>query len=458
MYGYSLLAACFALFGCGPETSPSTEPGAHAALDLITADGLRTHVEFLSDDAREGRLTGEPGYDAAAAYVAEQFAAIGVAPAGTDGWYQAVSLRHFKIDTESARFVIHRDGEDLPLRYRDDFAISADEVRSENSVRAEVVYVGHGVHAPDEGYSDYDGVDVRGKIVAFFDGAPPMIEGDAGSHYSSGRNKAEEAVARGAVGIISLRSRKAEERKAWDETKKQFGKRPSTTWVSKDGRAAGYYPEIQGAAWLSIESSERLFGMSPMSYAEAHEASLGNVPRSANLGVEVSISVRSDHAELTSPNVIGVVRGSDPGLAKEYVVYSAHLDHVGVIPDDDGGDSIYNGMYDNAMGVALMLETARAIAAAPPMRSVLFIALTGEESGLLGSDYFVNNPTVPVDALVTNINLDMPLFLFPVADLIAFGSQHTSLQAIAENASADEGFVFAPDPIPEEHLFVRSDQ
>jgi len=285
-----------------------------------------------------------------------------------------------------------------------------------------------------------------------------MLDGDAGSHYSSGRTKAEETVARGAVGIIFLRLRKAEERKAWDEIKKQFGKRPSTTWVSEDGRAARYYPEIRGAAWLNIESSERLFGLSPMSYAEAHEASLGDVPRSANLGVEVSMSVRSEHSELTSPNVIGVVRGSDPELAKEYVVYTAHLDHVGVIPDDEGGDSIYNGMYDNAMGVALMLETARAIAAAPPKRSVLFIALTGEESGLLGSDYYANNPTVPIDALVTNINLDMPLFLFPVADLIAFGSQHTSLQTIAEAAAADEGFVFSPDPIPEEHLFVRSDQ
>ena len=139
-------------------------------------------------------------------------------------------------------------------------------------------------------------------------------------------------------------------------------------------------------------------------------------------------------------------------------MYTAHLDHVGVIPDDDGGDEIYNGMYDNAMGVALMLETARAFASAPPRRSVMFIALTAEESGLLGSDFYVNNPTVPIDAIVTNINLDMPLFLYPLADLVAFGSQHSSLQAIAKTAAADEGFVFSPDPVPEERLFVRSDQ
>ena len=453
-----IVVVTLALQGCGPGPAHSSDAEMQASLTMITDQRLNAHVEFLSDDALEGRRAGEPGYDAAAAYVAEQFAAMGVAPAGVDGWYQPVNLRRFKIDTSSARLLVHRDGGDLTLRYRDDFAIGADEVRPETSVRAEVVYVGHGIHAPDLGYSDYDGIDVRGKIVAFFDGTPPLLEGNAGAHYASGRTTAEEAVSRGAVGMIILRSEKAEERRPWDESKKQFGKRPSTTWVSEDGRAAGYHPEILDVVWLNIESSELLFDLSPLSFEEAHEASLGNEPQSAALGVEVSMSVRSEHSTASSSNVIGVVRGTDPELASEYVVYTAHLDHVGVIPDEDGGDEIHNGMYDNAMGVALMLETARAIAAAPPKRSVLFIALTAEESGLLGSDYFVNNPTVPIDAMVANINLDMPLFLYPLADLVAFGSQHSSLQSVAERAAADEGFVFSPDPVPEELLFVRSDQ
>ena len=277
---FGLIAMSLWLLGCTPEPVHSTDADSLAALDLITAERLTAHVAFLSDDELKGRQPGEPGYEAAAAYVAEQFAAMGVAAAGTDGWYQPVSLRRFAVDTESARFVMHRDGEDLALNYRDDYSIGADEVRAETSIRAEVVYAGFGIHAPELGYSDYDGADVRGKIVAFFDGVPPLLEGNAGSHYSSGRTKMAEQVSRGGIGSIVLRSRKDEERRPWDEIKDRFGKRPSTTWVSDDGRAAGYYAEIQGSAWLNIESSERLFGLSPMSYDEAHEASLGNEPQS----------------------------------------------------------------------------------------------------------------------------------------------------------------------------------
>ena len=146
--------------------------------------------------------------------------------------------------------------------------------------------------------------------------------------------------------------------------------------------------------------------------------------------------------------MVGLIRGTDRALAHEYVVYTAHLDHIGV-RDDHGQDdpdsetpkdSLYNGAYDNAMGVALMLETARALAAAPPKRSVLFVALTAEEKGLLGSEYFANYPTVPADAMVANINLDMPLFIFPPADLVAFGSERSSLQPFVEASAQDEGF------------------
>lgn len=451
-------ALVIALLGCDMGPASSAADQADRALDLITAERLQAHVEFLSDDALRGRRSGEAGYDTAANYVAEQLAAMDVVAGGSDGWFQAVKLRRFKLDTDSAHLAIHRDGEGIALAYRDDFAMSADEVRAETSVSAEVVYVGFGVHAPEQGYSDYEDVDVHGKIVALFDGAPEALEGDARAHYSAGRTKTAEAVARGAIGLIFLRSKKAEKRRSWDESKKRFGKRPSTTWVSDDNRAAGYFAEIKGAAWLSIPSGERLFGLSPLSFEDAHEASLSGKPRSAALGVTVSMSVRSEHSTVSSPNVIGMVRGTDPLLADEYVVYTAHLDHVGVIDDEEEEDNVHNGMYDNAMGVALMLETARAIAAAPPKRSVLFIALTAEESGLLGSDFFVNNPTVPIDALVANINLDMPLFLYPLADLVAFGSQHSSLQGVAETAATAEGFVFSPDPVPEENLFVRSDQ
>ena len=445
-----------ALVASGTAVAQTSE---EEALNLITIERLEEHVRFLGDDALLGREYGEPGYGIAAQYVAERLASMGVTAAGDDGWFQSVALRRFGVTEGSTEFVLHRGGESSALTYRDDYSMSADPVRATNDVRAEVVFVGHGVHAPDDGYSDYDGVDVRGKIVALFRGAPGSIEGNARAYYSSSRTKAAEAVSRGAIGSISLRTRKAEERQAWAEYKDRIGTRPSTTWVSVDGRAADYYPELIAGASMSMEAAERLFGVSPISYEEALEANLAGSVASMPLGVEVTLSRRSEQSTVFSPNVIGMVRGTDPDLADEYVVYSAHLDHVGVSTSEkDAEDKIRNGVYDNAMGIALMLETARAIAAAPPKRSVLFIALTAEESGLLGSDFFVNNPTVPMESIVTNINLDMPLFLYPVADLVAFGSQHSSMQDIVEESAAQEGFVFSPDPMPEEVLFVRSDQ
>lgn len=450
------VATLLLLSACSREAQHSSTERAEEALNLITIDRLEDHLGYLADDERQGRESGQPGYDDAANYVAEQLSRMGVEPGGNDGWYQPVRLRSFKIDTEKARVTLHRDGRNEDLRYRDDFAMTGDAVRDSTSVRAEVVYVGFGVHAPELGYSDYEGIDVRGKIVARFGGAPESIEGSERAYYASSRTKAEEAVSRGAVGTIALRTRKAEERRSWEKSKKNFGKKPQMTWLSRDGRAAAYYPELKGSAVLSMELTEKLFDISPLSYLQAIEAVDASRPASAALGLEVTMSRQTEHSSVESPNVIGVVRGTDPDVADEYVAYTAHLDHVGVIGDDE--DNIHNGAYDNAMGVALMLETARAIAAAPPKRSVMFIALTAEERGLLGSDFFANNPTVPIESIVANINLDMPLFLYPVADLVAFGSQHSSLHSVTEDAASAEGFVFSPDPLPEENLFVRSDQ
>jgi hypothetical protein len=453
-----VVALALLLIACGKAPPVSTAEEIDLALDLITGDGLLAHVAYLADDELEGRESGEPGFDAAAKYVAEQFESMGVEAGGIDGWYQQVSLRRYGLAESGTEMIIHRDGVSTELLYRDDYSMAADEVRETSTVRGEVVYAGFGVHAPEHGYSDYDGIDVKGKIIAVFRGAPEMIEGSARAHYSSSRTKSEEAVARGAIGSISLRSRKSEVSRPWAEIKGRFGKRPGMTWINDEGQAAGYYPELRGSASINIETGERLFGLSPLSFEEAHAAMLAGEVRSVPLGVEATLSSQAEHSTIKSPNVIGVVRGTDPELADEFIVYTAHLDHVGVSSNEEDDDRIRNGVYDNAIGVALMLETARAIAAAPARRSVMFIALTAEEKGLLGSDYFANNPTVPVESLVANINLDMPLFLYPIADLVAFGSQHSSLQSVTEESARLEGFAFSPDPLPEENLFVRSDQ
>jgi hypothetical protein len=454
----ALALSLFTISACEKQPAP-VDSSLADALDTITEEKLSAHLTYLADDSLEGREAGQPGYDLAAKYVAERYAAMGLEPGGSDGWYQQVPLATYLLDPDSPTMIVHRDGIDTALDYKEQFAMSGDQVRSEDFVRAEVVYVGFGVHAPDLGYSDYDGIDVEGKIVALFGNAPSTLPGDSRAHYSSRRVKAQEAVSRGAIGSIALRSKRSVESYPWARVKQTAGKKPGMAWVDLSGAASGYFPEIQGSVYLSVDAATQMMAGTPMSFEDARAATESDTPASVPLGIEVTLARKTTHERIESPNVIGVVRGTDPELADEYVVFSAHLDHTGIgEPVEGSTDKIYNGLYDNAMGIALMLEAARAIAAAPPRRSVMFIGLTAEEKGLLGSDYFAHYPTVPTASIVANVNLDMPLFLFPVAELVGFGAEHSSLQAPMSAAAAAEGFVLAPDPMPEENSFVRSDQ
>ncbi|NNC77147.1 MAG: M28 family peptidase [Woeseiaceae bacterium] len=441
------------LFAACATTGSSIDP-----IDRISAKPLEAHVRWLASDNLEGRRIGEPGYLKSAEYVAKQFEQFGLEPGGTDDWLQPVPLVHYQLDVESPSLLIHWADGDQVLSYRDDYGMAPDKVRTTNSVRGELVYVGYGVHAPEFGYSDYDGIDVRGKIVVLFGGAPSMLPHAERAYYSSGRVKSREAVSRGAIASISLRSRRIQEQLPWRRYKQLVGKRPGTAWVNADGAATDYFPELRGSATISAAAATALLQDAPISFDAALEAAAADRIASTPLGIEVSMSRRTTHEGFSSPNVIGIVRGTDPALAGEYVVYTAHLDHIGRETAPETKDDINNGAYDNAMGISIMLETAKVFAADPPARSVMFIALTGEESGLLGSDYFAHYPTVPIEKIVANINVDMPLFLYPLADLVAFGSEHSSLEGDVALAARAEGFSLTPNPLPEENLFVRSDQ
>jgi len=460
----SVLAAC---------TQDAEEEGAESAtvvaepmlsalqqgLALIDRDGIEAHLKYLADDARMGRMTGTPEYDQAAAYVAGHFEKIGLEPGGDDGWYQQVPMLARRIDVDSARFVFHQDDIEKAQRWKEDFVMSGDAVRAETNITAEVVFAGFGIHAPDMNYSDYDGIDVEGKIVALFGGAPDSFPHNERAFYSSRLTKAEEAVARGAIGLVGLRSRTDQRRYTWQRISENAGMRPGTSWVNLSSETANYFPELQGIAMLNVLPAHELFSRAPISFEQALDAADAGTPLSTPLGTEITLARKTGHESITSPNIIGILRGSDPELAHEYVVFTAHLDHVGTGAPVNG-DTIYNGMYDNAMGTSLLIEISRAFAAMPepPRRSIMFIALTGEERGLVGSDYFAHYPTVPGDSLVANVNLDMPLLLYPLADVIAFGSEHSSLEQIIGEVVVEEDFVLAPDPVPEEVLFIRSDQ
>lgn len=453
------LAASFA--ACSPQTS--VEEANTATVDeafaTITREALEAHLNFLADDALLGRMTGSKGYDQAADYVAKQFESLGLEAGGVDGWFQPVPFITNLIDVESSGVTMHLDGGDANLKWKDDYVMSGDPVRDETSVRAEVVYAGYGIHAPDAAYSDYDGIDVEGKIIAFFSGAPAHFSHNERAYYSSSRTKLDELVRRGGVGYISMRSKLAQKRYPWERIVLNAGLRPNMYWTSPAGDVADYYAQIEGGTMISVSTADELFDGTLISFQEALDAADDGRTLSTPLGIEVTITRTANHTQITSPNVIGIIRGSDPELANEYVVFSAHLDHVGTGAEVNG-DKIYNGFYDNAMGVSLLIEAARAFSAMPepPRRSILFIAVTGEERGLRGSDYFAHFPTVPIASMVANVNLDMPLLLFPVADVIAFGAEHSSLAGPVEEALGLEGFAMTPDPMPEEVLFVRSDQ
>lgn len=456
----SLLPLLFLLGACGVRQDGTAELASatyEASLDKISEERLRAHLEFLADDKREGRLTGSSGYQAAAEYVAAEFKSYGLKPGGEDGWYQKVPLQSYQIDADTASMISHRDGEDRQLVFGEDYSMGGDKVRPENAVRAEVVYVGYGVHAPEFNYSDYDGIDVDGKIIALFSRAPAVLPHNERAYYSSSKIKYAEAIKRGAVGIITLRSRYQANASPWERVKASAGTKPGMSWLDLSGAPEGYYPELRGRVYISTATAADLFADTPISFEAARDFAEAGEVASVPLGVEVTLSRKTQHERISSPNVIGIVKGSDPELSAEYVIYSGHLDGLGRGVEVDG-DAIYNGAYDNAIGISLLLESARVMASNPPKRSVIFIALTGEEKGLLGSDYFAHHPTVLIDSIVANINLDMALFLFPIADAIAFGAEHSSLESVVRQSLAKEGIALAPDPMPQEVIFIRSDQ
>lgn len=444
----SLLAAC---------SKDSNE--IDIVLATISRDNIQSSLNYLAADEREGRLTGTRGYDESAQYVADQFAAIGLEPGGTDGWLQQVLFITRMIDIEHSGVTLHTPTGDVDLEWKKDLIIYADKLRPENRIRAEVVFVGFGVHAPELDYSDYDGINVSGKIVATFVGAPATFPSTERAHYSSSRTKAAELVSRGAIGQIGLMSRLEERLSPWEEYTRNLGTQPDMSWIDEGGDVADFHPEHQGGAMFNRHAAEQLFEGSPLTFEEALDAAENARQSSTALGVEVTMYRRTEHERVTSPNVIGILRGSDPELSREYVVYSTHLDHLGIGTPVDG-DSIYNGLYDNALGVAVTIEVARALAAlpVPPRRSIVFVVLTGEEQGLLGSDYFAHYPTVPSSALVANVNIDMPMVIFPLNTVTGYGAEHSSLEGLTAVEAQKEGFELMPDPYPDEVYFIRSDQ
>lgn len=420
---------------------------------------LEAHINFLADDLLRGRQPGTEGYDLAAAYVASQFQQLGLRPAGNDGGYlQQVPMRRAWLEPGTARFTIQVGGGNLPLRFAEQFYMGPNDALLSSELEAGLVFVGHGIDAPELEHDDFANVDVSGKVVVALAGQPAGFPSEEGAHFASGREKQRAAVARGAIGIITIYTPRTRERFPWERMTAQEGT-PAMDWLTGEGRTASGQPQLEGEAIVHHSAAAPLFEGSGHTLPELIGIDEQGLPLPAfELKARVHMAQQSRHETITSPNVAAVLPGSDPLLAGEYMVYTAHLDHIGELAGEAHGDAINNGALDNASGVAVMLETARVFAeGAPPRRSILFVAVTAEEKGLVGSEYFANNPTVPVGSMVGVVNLDMPLLLYDFGDVIAFGAAHSSLGEAAAQAASESGMALTPDPFPQQNIFVRSD-
>ena len=435
------------------------DEASNTALAVITKENLQAHIDFLSHDLLEGRGTATRGYDIAALYVSAQFEQLGLLPgAAKNSYLQNVPLRKTNIVAERAEFTIISKKGSQDLKYSTDFLMPPDYIREETSINAEVVFAGFGITAPDLKYDDYAGIDTRGKIVLLLSGAADTFPISERAHYSSSATKQKNAVAHGAAGIISFQNPEDEKRSPWERSIRQ-SKLSGYRWMEASGTPHDVPEQIKATANLSRSGAETLLSNSPYGIEEIFQMWKDKKVRSFPLNLQASLKKASMLDSAMSTNVIGLLEGSDPELKREYIVYTAHLDHLG-ISDPVKNDTINNGAYDNATGIACLIEVARAFSSlkVKPRRSLLFIAVTAEEKGLQGSDYFAHNPTVPIHSIVANVNTDMFLMLFPFSDGVALGAEHSSLGPIADRAFQIVGLKRSPDPAPEEVRFVRSDQ
>lgn len=454
---FTLLVAMI-VCGCEPPSSP-TNDAATSASDSITGRKIRDHIEVLAADNMQGREAGTSGHRQAAEYVASRFEKIGLEPLGDGGTYfQDIVFLETRALSDSVSMTLHRSGLDATLQDSQDFARSGGYGHAEETITAPLAFVGFGIQAPEYGHDDFAGIDVAGKILVVFTGAPPQFANDERAFYSSGVGKQALAVELGAVGIVTIVTPADQERLTWPRILGSAWN-SSMRWLEPDGTPHEGYPQLAGNAILSQSGAEKLFELAERDLDALFEHHTSGRIGSFGLDISVTLSRQSVQQRASSPNVLGLLPGSDHALRNEYILFTAHLDHLGIRTGDDG-DNIYNGAYDNAAGVATMLEVAEALASSSPSprRSIIFAAVTAEEKGLRGSDFLAHNPPVAIEDIIANINIDMPFLGHPIADVEGFGVEHSTLHDALMRATTEIGLTLTPDSRPELVRLIRSDQ
>ena len=426
------------------------------AMNRIDTNTIRSHIAYLADDKLKGRMPGTEGYQMAVDYVVDQYKKMGVAPGGDNGGYtQKLVLRRSLLNNKSAVAVLKdKQGNIDSLKFAVDYTAAPHPMFTNAKAEAAMVFAGYGVEIPGQ-YSDYAGIDVKGKIVVLIAGAPDGLISTLTAHFSNAGNKMNTAFAKGAVGAVLI----------------NLAARPTgnpnlvlqSNVAVNPAKTEAYGRGFTGNLNIALNGGKALLSRLFMHSGKNMEQVLADIKKgkasSFALPYSIAASYSTSHTDFESYNVVGLIPGSDKLLKNEYVVHSAHLDHVG-IGRAVNGDSIYNGAHDNASGVASLLEIARIYktSGAKPKRSVLIVMVTAEEMGLVGSSYFAANPTVPKASIVADVNTDMPTVIAPLLSVVPLGAEHSSIMNNVKFAASYLKLDVEKDPEPEQNRFVRSDQ
>ncbi len=419
------------------------------ALAVVRPDDIKADIAYLADDKLKGRAPGTEGYQMAVEYVVSRLQALHVKPAGENGtWLQKVRIR--KAFVHNA--ILNLGGKPVT----GNVSIYPNPVAPAIKASSGIVFAGYGISEPALGYDDYADLDVKGKTVIVIRGAPEKFPSSVTAHVSSSSTLLKVAAMHGATGVIVAST---------DSTIKNTANLSQGVSSIMDAKgeivvSRSYYSDqLKLYAAASYLTAKSIFSNSGRSFADVVKKYKAGEPQTFKLDGAIDFSYTSTYKDIISYNVVGKITGSDVKLKNEYVVHSAHLDHLGIGRPVEG-DSIYNGAHDNASGVASLLGIAKIYdhIKIKPKRSILIVMVTGEEMGDLGSGYFATYPTVPVKSMVADVNTDMPTIIAPLLSITALGAEHSSLSREVNEAAGFLGITVEPDPEPRQARFTRSDQ
>ncbi len=443
----AILSLGAVLFACQTKTESSSSE--------ISEASLKTHIEVLASDDFEGRKPFTEGEIKTVNYLVDQFKAYGLEPGNGDSYTQDVPLVELTA-TPSETMVIEGNGNKVELQVLDEFVAYTERVVEQTSINAsELVFAGYGVVAPEYNWNDYEGLDVNGKTVVvlvndpgFASGDSTFFKGETMTYYGRWTYKYEEAARQGAAGCLIIHET-VPAGYGWSVVRNSW----SGASLYLDQTGGSYQPDILG--WITRDAAIKIFEASDVDMKNYAVKSRSEDFQAISLGLNASVSVSNEIKRDQSRNVIAKISGSE--RPDEYIIYSAHWDHLGIGPEIDG-DSIYNGAHDNASGTATMLGIAEAMANMPqPKRSIVFLAVTAEEQGLLGSKHYAQNPIYAPAQTVANINMDGITAWGPMKDLTVVGYGQSELEDIAEEVASKQGRYIIPDPDPGKGYFFRSD-